>query len=221
MFDLQNACYRTRFINEENRLLTDKSQRLDYMFMLEYITKLYLQYPNLFDDEHLENRVGLKKILDIMGQRPSTGKVLDVGCGNCALLLALETLGYSVAGFDASPSRVVMNRKQLRKVFFGFSECMPFDDEEFHTVVTTECLEHVLSADLSLREMRRVLKKGGMIYIQVPNRDLVDSVTHVRLFSEESLAQLVSKYFTVRHIECIPYLVGEHRNNLFCVARKD
>ena len=34
MFDLQNAYYRTSFINEENRLLTYKSQHLDYVFML-------------------------------------------------------------------------------------------------------------------------------------------------------------------------------------------
>lgn len=220
MFDLRNARYRTSFINIENELLTFKAQSLDYTFMLEYITKFYRQFPDLFADEYVENRVGLKKILSIMATGSRNGKVLDVGCGNCSLLLALKKLGYCVSGIDASPDRVIANRKHQRTIFFGFSECMPFDDEEFKTVIATECLEHVLSADLALQEMRRVLKKGGLVYIQVPNKNYVDAVNHLRLFSADSLSKLVSEYFSVLYVECIPYLTGEHQNNIFCIARK-
>lgn len=220
MFDLENARYRTTFVDAENEMLTQKSRKLDYMFLLEYITRLYLKYPSLFEDEYVQNRVGLKKILNLLVKTGRDGRVLDVGCGNCELLMALAKLGFSVTGLDASPSRVVVNRQRLRKVFFGFSECMPFDDGEFRTVIATECLEHVLSADLTLREMRRVMEPGGTAYIQVPNRNLVDSATHVRLFSAQSLAQLVGEYFAVESVECMPYLTGEHENNLFCIARK-
>lgn len=61
MFDLENARYRTTFVGAENEMLTQKSRKLDYIFLLEYITRLYLKYPALFEDEYVQNRVGLKK----------------------------------------------------------------------------------------------------------------------------------------------------------------
>jgi SAM-dependent methyltransferase len=47
-------------------------------------------------------------------------------------------------------------------------EHLPFPDGIFDVVVSQELLEHVRDPFRAMQEMRRVLKKGGVIYCQVP-----------------------------------------------------
>jgi SAM-dependent methyltransferase len=47
-------------------------------------------------------------------------------------------------------------------------ERLPFPDEFFDLVVSQELLEHVRDPFRAMQEMRRVVKKGGVIYCQVP-----------------------------------------------------
>jgi SAM-dependent methyltransferase len=45
---------------------------------------------------------------------------------------------------------------------------LPFDDSAFDVVLLRGVLEHVRSADTVLSEVRRVLKLGGLVYVEVP-----------------------------------------------------
>jgi SAM-dependent methyltransferase len=45
---------------------------------------------------------------------------------------------------------------------------LPFADESFDLVVTQETLEHVSDPFLAMREIGRVLKRGGTLYCQLP-----------------------------------------------------
>lgn len=48
------------------------------------------------------------------------------------------------------------------------AEHLPFPDEVFDLVLSQEVLEHVRDPFQAMREMKRVLKKGGVLYCQVP-----------------------------------------------------
>jgi SAM-dependent methyltransferase len=48
------------------------------------------------------------------------------------------------------------------------AERLPFADEVFDLVVSQEVLEHVRDPFRAMKEMRRVLKKDGILYCQVP-----------------------------------------------------
>lgn len=48
------------------------------------------------------------------------------------------------------------------------AEQLPFPDEFFDLVLSQEVLEHVRDPFQAMKEMKRVLKKGGTIYCQVP-----------------------------------------------------
>jgi SAM-dependent methyltransferase len=48
------------------------------------------------------------------------------------------------------------------------AELLPFPDAVFDLVLSQEVLEHVRDPFQAVREMKRVLKDGGILYLQVP-----------------------------------------------------
>jgi ubiquinone/menaquinone biosynthesis C-methylase UbiE len=102
--------------------------------------------------------------------------VLDVGCGTGALAIAAKRrvgAGGRVCGIDASSEMIARAREKARKagleVSFeaGVIESLPFADGTFDVVTATIMLHH-LPEDvrrLGLREIRRVLKPGGRLFV--------------------------------------------------------
>lgn len=148
-------------------------------------------------------------------------KILDLGCGNCSLLNKLSRAGYKIKGIDANPFRVFKWQRNGNKcVYFALVEALPFDDESFDIIISQEVLEHILDIKQGIREMYRILRRGGIIFIQVPFRNLVDSEYHLRLFDTKTLQNLIAEKFEVLSCTTIPYLVGEQNNNIYLKAKK-
>ncbi len=100
--------------------------------------------------------------------------VLDVGCGDAGALIAFAEKGATCAGietFDVSLERGRIRAEDhaveidLRK---GAAEAIPFEDSHFDLVMLDNVLEHVGDREKSLREVRRVLKPGGLLYLVTP-----------------------------------------------------
>jgi SAM-dependent methyltransferase len=97
-------------------------------------------------------------------------KVLDVGCGQgVALALfraaGLEPIGITL-GADAEVCRA--NGFDVREMDFSFLE---FEDASFDLVWCRHALEHSVFPYFTLSEMHRVLKPGGVLYVEVPAPD--------------------------------------------------
>jgi len=114
----------------------------------------------------LENRL----MLDVL--KPSPGKrVLDIGCGTGAGLMALIGAGLLGTGIDPSPymldiaSRNLGQRVDLHR---GFAESLPFDDNCFDYACLNITLEFVEDPAKAILEACRVAKKR--IFLGVLNR---------------------------------------------------
>lgn len=97
-------------------------------------------------------------------------RLLVVGCGDgveAAILareLGAEVIGIDLEGsFDASAAETV----DLR---IGDAMNLEFEDESFDLVFSYHALEHISDPNRALREMKRVLRKGGGFWIGTPNR---------------------------------------------------
>jgi len=100
--------------------------------------------------------------------------VLDVGCGDAGVPIALAKAGARAAGVE--PSAASRQRGRLRAEEHGVSidlregtaEALPFEKAAFSLVVLDNVLEHVGDERRALSEAHRVLRPGGVLYAVVP-----------------------------------------------------
>lgn len=99
------------------------------------------------------------------------GKVLDLGCGNGELSKKIKELtGAEVYGVDFYPERYNLAiEKGINVKDFDLNKGIPFEDSFFDMVFAGEIIEHVFNPDFFLREINRVLKKGGILVLTTPN----------------------------------------------------
>ena len=95
-------------------------------------------------------------------------KLLDIGCGTGELLRELSPLG-EVFGIDNSPQAIAFCKERgLKNVSLAEGTSIPFPDNAFDIVLCLDVLEHIENDDAALKEIRRVVKPGGIIIIFVP-----------------------------------------------------
>ena len=95
--------------------------------------------------------------------------ILDIGCGNGALLNALSTRIKYGAGVDESEAIIERARKRnagLGNLKFARidSPTLPFEDATFDVVISLMSFRY-LDWDPLLKELRRVIKPGGWLLI--------------------------------------------------------
>ncbi|MCX6819338.1 MAG: class I SAM-dependent methyltransferase [Candidatus Aenigmarchaeota archaeon] len=159
-----------------------------------------------FGDHH-------QRIIDMLSKEKK-GKLLDIGCGNGFLANELKKIGYDTYGIDLSSQQVKRAKKRDVKAKQGSAdEKFKFKDNFFDCVVVSEVIEHLFEPENCLRECYRVLKKGGILIVGIPNTSSLQArlamfflgesqfvtypyVTHphIRMFSKASLIKLLKKH---------------------------
>jgi methionine biosynthesis protein MetW len=119
--------------------------------------------------------------------RKSKGKVLDVGCGNGVLLEDLRENGCVAMGVELNPDNVSIAKVKGFEVFCGSLEDARYQDNTFDVVIVNHVLEHVPSPIKTMKEIWRILKPGGKVFIQTPNE-------------ESYMRKIFGKYWTGWHI---------------------
>lgn len=98
-------------------------------------------------------------------------RVLDIGCGNGRYLLQKKNEKCDVFGVDIDKMTLERLGKQHPdvKVFCGNLWDAHFASDYFDLIHVSHVLEHIPELNLLIKEICRILKKGGLIHIQVPN----------------------------------------------------
>jgi SAM-dependent methyltransferase len=126
--------------------------------------------------------------------------LLDVGCGTGWLAQHFP----SYTGIDGSPDAVEIAQGLGRNVIQGdVDQPLPFDAESFDGVVMKDLLEHVADPVALVREVRRVLRPGGVVFASSPDaqRWVWDDYTHRRPFTRKSFRLLFADQgFTVEQV---------------------
>lgn len=120
-------------------------------------------------------------LLSLLKARPGQW-LLDVSSGNGYMLKAAADHGLKAFGLELSLVGILESRERAPSApaICGDAEHLPFASHMFDFVTNIGSLEHYLHPPLSVAEMARVLKPGGLALILVPNAyGLVGNVKHV------------------------------------------
>lgn len=145
------------------------------------------------------------------------GRALDVGCGSGAFLATLKRHGWKVQGVDISELSAKRAKELLDvDVFAGNLEEAKFAGNSFDFISMNHSLEHLSDLNETLTELFRILKPGGVLYIEVPNVISKscrtskkywfhwDSPRHLFAFSPTTLRQLLEKHdFRISRLETV------------------
>jgi len=105
--------------------------------------------------------------LPTLGLAPKS-KVLDAPCGGtAALTLALRERGFDATGADIDPEAAIALGGNFVKA--NLDGALPWPDQTFDLVISTEGIEHLENHYSFLREVNRVLKPGGTLILTTPN----------------------------------------------------
>lgn len=118
-----------------------------------------------------EKRI-VREILSRYGDRKET-VVLDVGSGPgwVATMLAKERSNWSITGLDASPQMLAHATELAKKKNLcvewvkGLADKTGLPDEKFTLIVSSLAFHEFPDPRAAIKEMLRVLKKGGSIFI--------------------------------------------------------
>lgn len=97
-------------------------------------------------------------------------RVLDIGCGNGGLLLALREQGFSrLTGMDPSSACVARLQERGFAAIHGRLGDDPLGAEQFDLIILSHVLEHLLDPRSALSSLRKRLAPGGRVYAETPD----------------------------------------------------
>lgn len=121
------------------------------------------------------------EVLEFVESLPHRSSVLDVGCGHGRHARPLAHAGHQVTGVDFSRRLITIGRSESSSVgpagirwVVGEATALPFRDSSFDSAMCVAVLHHLPSpADriAAVREIRRVVRRGGSILLCVWARD--------------------------------------------------
>ena len=137
----------------------------------------------------------------------SSGNLLDIACGTGNGTLRFRNKGYKVCGADYDKNQIDKNIKRItdeNDITFKQENIMnlSFSNATFDVVLCMETIEHV-DPDKSLKELKRVLKKGGYLILSTPQNSTTGQCinpVHLYEYSLEEIKNIVSKYFEIENI---------------------
>ena len=124
------------------------------------------------EEERLEAQ-HIERVRRLVGPLAFRGRLLNVGCGTGGFNVLASGEGARAVGVDESGEAIAICGLKARKAGGAFvqahAEALPFPDGAFDLVYCFSAIEHVHSIGESIREIVRVTRPGGAIYLHTNN----------------------------------------------------
>ena len=126
--------------------------------------------------------------------------ILEIGCGDGALLARLAREGASVVGVDLEETAIELASRTFRQRGLQgefFTDLKAVEGRRFDTVVLAEVIEHLHDPEGMLARVVGLLSPHGRLVLTTPIRLLERplDVHHVHEFWPDELRALVGRYF--------------------------
>ncbi len=163
----------------------------------------------------------------------ASGSLLDLGCGNGAILAELRSTGWRLFGADFSPSGILHAQARRIDAHFSLLDATTdltavYEPESFDAVISVEVVEHVYDPSAFAANIAALLKPGGRVLLTTPYHGYLKNLAialadrfdrhvsplwnggHIKFWSRETLTQLLTDagFINVRFegLGRVPYL---------------
>jgi ubiquinone/menaquinone biosynthesis C-methylase UbiE len=138
-------------------------------------------HQRVFDDareNHDESSPWYKLVIEYL---PSVEgqKILEVACGRGGFARLLASRGARMFGADFSSTALQIawgktngtrtQRKTPVELAQADAQNLPYAQDSFDAIVSCETIEHLPDPGAALREMSRVVRSGGALFLTTPN----------------------------------------------------
>lgn len=122
--------------------------------------------------EYRVQRFGRERV-DILARhlRAARPRLLDVGCSTGFVVEAARERGWDAVGLDLNPSAVDYGRSRGLDLRGVALEDAGFEPARFDAVCLFDVLEHLIDPGRTLRACVRLLRRGGVVFLYLPNYD--------------------------------------------------
>ena len=150
--------------------------------------------------------------LNQVAQRWQSGKLLNIGCAHGPDFLPFKDK-FELWGLDSSAAMISLASKYSDKFKFtarllvADAVSLPFQDKSFDWIISVAAYHHILDERdrvQAFRELRRVLKPGGEVFLTVWNRwqrDFIGKGTEVIVPWKIKNKQLMRRYYLFTYPE--------------------
>jgi ubiquinone/menaquinone biosynthesis C-methylase UbiE len=163
--------------------------------------------------------------------------ILDVGCGEGITLekLLRKFPDRNIVGIDYSPEKVVACAQNQLPAKCGSAYELEFSDGSMDCCLFLEVVEHLLDPLKALREIHRVLRKGGLLLLIFPH-DFLFKVArlacakfqeafapsgHVKQWTPAEMHQILEGVgFAIQEVACLPFYFWWCSLHCLVVARR-
>lgn len=137
----------------------------------DYYDQLGDKFEEYMSDYDVERRFHLI-FFDLIEHGQLRGaKVLEIGAGTGRFSRMIQKLGGNLTVLDIGVNLVDVLTDELScSGVAGDTLCLPFRDDSYDAIVSSECIEHTLDPELAIREMCRVCRPGGIVCLTTPNK---------------------------------------------------
>lgn len=186
-------------------------KRSSFLVRLIYTLKKFINYEKLRLEHNKEiNKFYWKFFRDCK-------EVADFGAGEGYFLQSVP-FGVRAIGVEISKHFVELNKSKGNECVLGDVTKTRLKSNSVDGVYSSHVIEHVKEPLLMVKEIHRVLKKGGIAVVRTPNftkayKNFYDDYTHVSPFTKCSLFRI----FADNDFEVIKVSNGLHYSDLFYI----
>jgi len=169
------------------------------MSIQNFLKKLPIDLGQGNINKGLRSKTQGKVIAESLVNNGEGKKALDIGCREGIQSKWLEEKGYDVTSID-------IEKVYDKCIIANVNEKLPFEDNSFDLIWTSELIEHLENPKESIKEFERVLKPKGEMILTTPNsyfwfysiaklfgkspKDLQNQ-GHRHFFSEKNIKELI------------------------------
>jgi len=124
--------------------------------------RVYREYESYFKN------IYMKRFKLVSRYVKSPGRVLEIGSSVGILLGIFKDKGWEAWGVEPSGS-IKYSKKRAHKLLKSTFEKCRLPESYFDVVVLNHTLEHMENPRETLKKVNRILKRGGIVFIDVPN----------------------------------------------------